>query len=233
MDLMLKLPAFTTLLAQAAATTPPGREHERRVLVVKWASPFFLLGAGILAGLVLLGLFLLLIKLLTKIAPWEKLSQSSAGHFVAAGLTAVVAAAAISLMHTYTFTTGDASVESWMIYLAVALLSAIVGWCTVFCAGARVPTHFFATLGEGASRVLGGGCPDGDGGRPAGRMRIPATRRRSQKYPQIVSNGTRATPSKSQPLPPNVELDQAELTEVPLSIEYQLMTSMVIRSTRQ
>ncbi len=56
MDLLLKLSAFPTLLAQAADAAAPVNTNAEHWLV-KWASPFFLVGAGILAGLILLACF--------------------------------------------------------------------------------------------------------------------------------------------------------------------------------
>lgn len=231
MDLLLKFNTFPTLLAQAADVTQQTGNSNAEFWLVKWASPFFLLGAGILAGLVLLGLFLLLIKVLSNVDPWEKLSQSSAGHFVGAGLTAIVAGAAIWAIHVYSFNDQVSGTERWMIYLAVALLSAILGWALVFCAGRKSASTLFATLGEGASLVLGVvvlmlmvvGLLAG--------LIFPQREAALQSVPRLFQTGTRAYTFDIPALPPNVELDQAELTEVPLEVEYQLMTTMVIRST--
>ena len=231
MDLLQKLPAMPILLAQAAAEATPAVSANAEHWLVKWASPFFLVGAGILAGFILLGLFLVLVKILSRIEPWEKLSHSSVGHFVSAGLTALVAAIAISLIRVYSFNGRESSVESWMIYMAVVLLSAILGWAVVFCAGRKSADTLFSTLSEGASLVLGVivlaimivGLLAG--------LIFPSPQNALASIPRLFQTGTREYTFDIPALPANVELDQAELTEVPLAIEYQLMTSMVIRSS--
>lgn len=230
MDLLQKLPAMPILLAQAAEAAPAAGANAEHWLV-KWASPFFLVGAGILAGLILLGLFLVLIKILSRIEPWEKLSHSTAGHFVGAVLTAIVAVAAIWLIRIYSFNGRESSVESWMIYMAVVLLSAILGWAVVFCAGRKSADTLFSTLSEGASLVLGVivlaimvvGLLAG--------LIFPGPQNALASIPRLFQTGTREYTFDIPALPANVELDQADLTEVPLAVEYQLMTSMVIRST--
>ena len=230
MDLLQKLPAMPILLAQAAEAAPAVSSNAEHWLV-KWASPFFLIGAGILAGMILLGLFLLLVKILSKIPAWENLSKSSSGHFVGAGLTAVVAGLAIWAIHIYSFNGRESTAERWMIYLAVVMLSAILGWAVVFCAGRKSASTLFSTLSEGASLVLGVivlavmvvGLLAG--------LIFPGPENALKSIPRLFQTGTKTYTFDIPALPANVELDQAQLTEVPLAIEYQLMTSMVIRST--
>ncbi len=198
---------------------------------MKWASPFFLVGVGILAGFLLLGLFLLLVKILSNIKPIEQLSQSSAGHFVGAAVTAIVSGAAIWLIHIYSFDGRETSVERWMIYLAVVLLSAIIGWAFVFCPGRKSASTLFGTLGEGASLVLGVvvmmvmavGLLSG--------LLFPQPEAAMRSIPRLFQTGTREYTYDIPAMPANVELDQAPLVEIPLEVELPLMTGMVIRST--
>lgn len=230
MDLLQKLPALPILLAQAtdpAAAVNSNAEH----WLVKWASPFFLVGVGILAGLLLLALFLLLIKVLSNIDPWEKLSHSSSGHFVSAILTAVVAAGAIRMIHIYSFTGKEQSVERWMIYLAVVMLSAILGWAIVFCASRKSASTLIGTLTEGAALVLGlVVVMVMIIGLVAGTI-FPEPQKALSSIPRLFQTGTKPYTFDIPALPANVDLDQAKLTEVPLTVEYQLMTALSIRST--
>lgn len=119
-----------------------------------WASPFFLVGVGILAGLVLLAVFALLTKLLSAVPPWESLSRSPFGHVVAAILTVAIAGGAWALISRQTFAGPDQNLEKILIFIAVLLLSAIVGWAVVFCAGKKSASNLWGTLSEGASSVL-------------------------------------------------------------------------------
>ncbi len=230
MDLLLKLSAFPTLLAQAADAAAPVNTNAEHWLV-KWASPFFLVGAGILAGLILLALFSLLVKALSNIEPWESLSKSSAGHFAGAGLTALFAGLSIWMIHIYSFNGSEASVERWMIYLAVALLSAILGWGLVFCAGKQSARSLFATLTEGASLVLGViVLMIMVVGLLAGWI-FPQPETALRSVPRLFQTGTRVFTYDVPALPANVELDQATLTEIPLEVETGLLTALSIRST--
>ncbi len=232
MDFLQNFSTVPVLLAQTAETIPSTTgPSNAEFWLVKWASPFFLIGLGILAGLVLLGLFLVLVKVLSRVEPWEKLSQSSAGHFVAAVLTAITGGVAIWLIHTYSFYGRESSTEKSMIYLAVFLLSAIFGWALVFCAGRKSADTLLATLTEGASLVLGGvvlivmvvGLLAG--------LIFPQPQDALASIPRLFQTGTRAYTFDIPAMSTTVDQDQATLTEIPLAVDYQLLTSLVIRST--
>ena len=228
MDLLQKLTAIPTLLGQAAA---PAVNSNAEHWLVKWASPFFLIGVGILAGMILLGLAVLLIKVLSQIGPWEKLSHTSAGHVVGALLTAVIAGLAISLIHVYSFNGGESASERWMIYFSVGLLSAILGWGLVFCAGQKSASTLLATLSEGASLILGVivlmvmvlGLLAG--------LIFTQPESALKSVPRLFQTGTREYVFDIPAMPANVELDQAPLTEVPFEFEYQLLTGFNVQST--
>lgn len=219
---MQLLQNFTTLpLAQGGADW-----------LVAWASPFFLVGVGILGGLVLLGLFLLLSKVLSRLGPWEKLSHGTAGHVVAALLTAVIAAACARVAQLHAFDGRETNLERGLIYFTLVMLSAIVGWAIVFCAGRKSADTMFATLSEGASSVLGililvvmlVGLLAG--------LLFPDPQGALSSIPRLFQTGTREYKTVIPGTPATANLDDAPLMLVPLDIDAQLLTSLKIQTDR-
>jgi len=131
-------------------------QTNREFWLTTWASPFFLVGLGILGGLILLGLFVVLFKGLSRIPVWEQLSHrhNPAGHVVAGILTALMALGAWQIVQQQGFTGPAEGLEKILVFLSVLLLSAIIGWALVFCAGRKSADTLLSTLTEGASSVL-------------------------------------------------------------------------------
>ncbi|MCC6508192.1 MAG: ABC transporter permease subunit [Pirellulaceae bacterium] len=219
---MLSTNMFPGILAQSSA----------EFYLVKWASPFFLVGCGVLAGLILLAIFLVIAKVLSRIQPWESLSRSPAGHLVAAVLTALVAGFTVWVMNPRAFDGRESNLERGLIYLAVVMLSAIVGWAFVFCAGRKSADTLVSTLTEGASMVLGIvalivmviGLLSG--------FLFPQPMAALTSVPRLFETGTRPYVTTIPGTPSTVNLDEAPFVEVPLDIDAQLLTSLVIRSDR-
>ena len=59
--------------------------------LTKWLTPVWFLGVGLAIGMVAIGLFILLSRILSGIPAWERLSHSVAGHVVAFVITAAIA----------------------------------------------------------------------------------------------------------------------------------------------
>lgn len=137
---------------QSALTLPLGQATTDKVVSV--LTPIWYLGAGIALGLILLVAFVLLFKLLSSIATWEKLSHSPAGHAVAALLTAAIAVGVWFLIPLET--RGNAALrEPLLLAIALGLISSIAGWAIVFCSSKQAAANSFSTLGEGVSGYLG------------------------------------------------------------------------------
>lgn len=212
--------------------TLPLAQGNAEFWLIKWASPFFLVGVGILAGLLLLALCIVLFKVLSRIAPWEHLSHGVAGHAVAAVLTALISAGAVRVAQAQAFNGQETSLERGLIFLTLVMLSAIVGWALVFCAGRKSADTLLATLSEGASSVLGivvlivmvVGLLAG--------LIFPNPQSALSSIPRLFETGTREFTTVVPGTPANVNLDDAPLVPVPLDIDAPLLTSLAIRTDR-
>lgn len=123
--------------------------------LTKWLTPVWFLGVGLAIGLVAIGLFIVLAKVLSSIPAWERLSHSVAGHVVAFVITAVIAGAGYYLLiYPATDTSDLVGTEKLMLGIALTLLSAILGWAIVFCCSKQAATNSFATMSEGVSGYL-------------------------------------------------------------------------------
>lgn len=121
----------------------------------KWFTPLWFLGVGLLLGMVAVGLFMLLTRVLSKVPAWERLSHSFAGHVVAALITAGIAGAGyFYLIYPAADSSKLVEVEKLMLTIALTLLSAIVGWAIVFCSSKQASISAFATMTEGVSGYL-------------------------------------------------------------------------------
>lgn len=105
-------------------------------------------------GLVALALLLLIFRGLSLLPVWERLSSSSAGHVVAAILTAVLAYTIWLVLPAQAIGSGDLK-EPLLLGVALVLLCAIVGWSLVFCSSRRMVISGISTLTEGAAGYLG------------------------------------------------------------------------------
>lgn len=124
-------------------------------LLTKWLTPIWFLGVGLAIGLVAIGLFLLLTRILSGIPVWERLSHSMAGHAVALVITGGLAGSGYYFMIRPAIDpTEIAGTEKLMLGIALTLLSAIVGWAIVFCSSKQASLNSFATMGEGVSGYL-------------------------------------------------------------------------------
>ncbi len=218
MDLILNLTSLP--LAQSTAA---------EFWLVKWASPFFLVGSGILAGLVLLAIFLLIAKILSTIPAWEGLTTSATGHVVAAIVTAAVAGLAIWVCNSQAFDGKESNVEVGLIYIAILMLSAIVGWAFVFVPGRKSANTVFTTLSEGAASLLGIiAVVVMVIGLLAGSL-FPKPVAALVSIPRLFQTGT---VEYSFPIKGTLNPDTAQLAEIPLEIDSQLLTSLVIRTDR-
>jgi hypothetical protein len=141
---MMQLPASVALLPLGQVSTN---------WMTSWLTPIWFLAAGIAIGLIALAIFVVLVKLLSNIPVWEQLSRSSAGHAVAALITALLAGGIWSLLPESAV--GDSALqEPMLIGIGLVLVSAIVGWAIVFCSSAQASKNAYATLSEGAAGYL-------------------------------------------------------------------------------
>lgn len=123
--------------------------------LTKWLTPVWFLGVGLAIGLVAIGLFIVLARVLSSIPAWERLSHSMAGHVVAFAITAAIAAAGYFYMiHPTNDNTELIGTEKLMLGIALTLLSAILGWGIVFCCSKQAATNAFSTMSEGVSGYL-------------------------------------------------------------------------------
>ncbi len=123
--------------------------------LTKWLTPVWFLGVGLAIGLVAVGLFIVLTRILSAIPAWERLSHSIAGHFVALLITAAIAGAGyFVLIHPAIDSSELVGTEKLMLGIALSLLSAILGWAIVFCCSKQAATSAFATMTEGVSGYL-------------------------------------------------------------------------------
>ena len=123
--------------------------------LTKWLTPVWFLGVGLAIGLVAIGLFILLTRIMSGIPIWERLSHSIAGHAVAFAITAAIAGTGYyTLIHPAIDNSEMVGTEKLMLGIALTLLSAIVGWAVVFCCSKQAATNAFATMKEGVSGYL-------------------------------------------------------------------------------
>ncbi len=123
--------------------------------LTKWLTPVWFMGVGLAMGLVAIGLFIILTRILSSIPVWERLSHSIAGHVVALLITAALAGTGYYfLIYPANDTSEMVGTEKLMLGIALALLSAIVGWAFVFCCSKQAATNAFATMSEGVSGYL-------------------------------------------------------------------------------
>lgn len=121
----------------------------------KWLTPIWFLGVGVALGMVALLLFMLLCRVLSNVAVWEKLSHSASGHFVAFLLTAAIAGTGFYFfIYPVIDQTELVQVEKLMLTIALTLLCAIVGWSLVFCCSKQASKNAIATMSEGVSGYL-------------------------------------------------------------------------------
>ncbi len=124
--------------------------------LTKWMSPIWFLGVGIAVGVLAVILAVCLFKLLCNVPVWSKLAETSAGHSVAALITAALSLGAWLLI-TANFSADQKpdSNEQLLIFIATAILAAIVGWSLVFCSAVQPAKNAFSTLAEGSSGYIG------------------------------------------------------------------------------
>ena len=197
-----------------------------------WASPFFLVGVGILAGLVLLALFIALMRLLTNVRAWESLSRGPAGHIVAAVITALIAGGLWYLITRQAFTGPEENLERVLIFVAVLMLSAIVGWGLVFCAERKSAVTLLATLGEGASSVLvvvalvvmAIGLLSG--------FVFPDPQSALTSVPRLFQTGTQEHVQVIPGTPSTVNADEAPLVPFKLDVDAKLLDALTISTDR-
>lgn len=221
-------------LLQTLVNLPLAQAPAAESWLVKWASPFFLLGLGILFGLVLLGLFMILIRVLSRIPAWENLSVGSSGHVVAAVITGAIASAACWAIQIQGFGGNNIDPnERTLVFIATILLCAIVGWGIVFCAGRKSSQTLVLTLTEGASRVLGAlAIMTMVIGLLAGLLfREPVKALTS--IPRIFQTGTFDIVKKIPGIPANVNAEESPLVESKLEVDTSLLLNMRIRSDRK
>ncbi|MGN6545993.1 MAG: hypothetical protein ACTHK7_13145, partial [Aureliella sp.] len=200
--------------------------------LTKWASPFFLVGVGILAGLALLAVFLLLVKVLSAIPPWEGLSRSPFGHVVAAILTGAIAAGSWALVSRQGFAGAEQNLEKILVFMAVLLLSAIVGWALVFCAGRKSASNLMGTLSEGASSVLAlVALVIMVVGLLAGLL-FPNPLEAITSVPRLFETGTYEIPITIAGAPADLPAEESPLVPVDLDIKPELLQSLRIKSDR-
>lgn len=124
--------------------------------MTSWLTPIWFYAMGIAIGLVALGIFAIVFRLLSNIAAWEQLSRSPAGHIAAGVITIVLAAGSwFSLRRMIGGTGEEGDFEPLLLGIALTLICAVVGWAIVFCSGKQASKEAFATLGEGAAGFLG------------------------------------------------------------------------------
>jgi ABC-type transport system involved in multi-copper enzyme maturation permease subunit len=123
--------------------------------LTKWLTPVWFLSVGLALGLIAIGVFIVLTRMLSRIPIWERLSHSLAGHVVAALITAAIAGSSFYfLIYRVQDNSELVETEKLMLGIAMTLLSAIVGWAVVFCCSKQAATDAIATLSEGVSGYL-------------------------------------------------------------------------------
>lgn len=214
-------------------TVMPLAQASTESWLVKWASPFFLVGVGILAGLLLLGVFMLLMRLLSYVKPWEGLSHGPAGHVVAAVLTALVAGGAwVVVVDRQGFAGAEQNLERVLTFIAVLMLSAIVGWALVFCAERKSARTLLGTLTEGASAVLlvivlvvmVVGLLSG--------LLFPNPQSALTSVPRLFETGTEVVQQVIPAAPADVPPEEAPLVPFELNVDRNLLDALTIRTDR-
>lgn len=140
---MLDLPLFLPL-AQA-----------KEPWLTTWLTPIWFLGMGIGLGLIGLAILVVLFRVLSAIGPWQSLSKSSAGHVVAAIISAALAAGIWFFGFDQDLIGETELNEPVLLGISLFLLCAIVGWSLVFCAAKQPAKAAISTLTEGVSGYLG------------------------------------------------------------------------------
>ena len=200
--------------------------------LTKWASPFFLVGVGILAGLVLLAVFIALTRLLSYIKPWERMTHGPAGHIVAALITAAIAGGLCFWINQQGFGGQEQNLERALIFTAVLMLSAVFGWAVVFCAGRKSADTLLATLSEGASSVLVVivlvvmvvGLLSG--------LVFPDPQSALTSVPRLFQTGTQQISQVIPGTPAETNLDEAPLVPFEVDVDPKLLTSMTLHTDR-
>lgn len=135
--------------------------------VTKWLTPMWLFGTGVGAGIVLLGLAVLLLKGLSYIPVFAYLqNQRTTAHIVSLILTVLLGGTLYVLGCTLFDDSGNSDVtktvfniqealqpnkEQVMFGLAIALLSTVVAWGIVFGSMPKNASEIYRTLTEGVS----------------------------------------------------------------------------------
>ncbi len=118
-----------------------------------WLTPIWYLAVGIALGLAAVVVATVLFRGLS-FTPWAELTKSSAGHAVAALLTAILSGLIFWFVPTAAW--GDPELqEPLLVKIAVVLVCAIVGWAIVFCSGRQAARSAWSVLTEGAAGYIG------------------------------------------------------------------------------
>jgi len=120
--------------------------------MARWLAPIWFLGVGVAAGLVLLGLFLGLFYLLSKVpVVFDSLRRSGAAHWVA-GLAALVLTGGYSWT-AYGVLKGSGfefrEDELILLSLAALVIFSILSWSVLFCSSTRFLMEVRSLLFEG------------------------------------------------------------------------------------
>ncbi len=129
--------------------------------MAKWLTPFWFIGVGILAGLVVLSLFLALAFLL--IVPTRGLETARKNgtlHGVALAITALLGIGIGSLLNTGDFrraffVRGEFATEEWLLVsVALSAMTGAVVWALLFCSSSRFFGELRALLFEGVGLAM-------------------------------------------------------------------------------
>ncbi len=212
-------------LAQASATW-----------LTAWLTPVWFLAAGVALGFVALGAFLLIFRGLSLIPFWSKLSQSPAGHAVAAVVSLAMAGTIWTLLPDGALGSPERN-EPLLLGIALLLVCGIVGWSLVFCASTRIASSSLRILGEGAAGylALSGGVLVALGAAlwllnfisPSPVVADPA--KAFASIPQVFSTGQQEV---SRVIPGGGDDSQAPFVAVDLPIDFELLDALTVSTDK-
>lgn len=127
--------------------------------VARWLTPVWLLGMGVLFGVLLLLLFLAVVSVLSRIPFFDGIRKRGwTGHILAAVLSAIVgigvSGLSTQLMGGIRERGAYPKDEMTLVLIAVALISMIFGWGITFCSNRRFVGEIKSLLFEGIGYYL-------------------------------------------------------------------------------
>jgi hypothetical protein len=120
--------------------------------MARWLTPIWFLGVGIVAGLAILGLFVGLFYVLSKVTVLEQFRRDWSAHVVALVVTLVLGGAVAAY-----FSKGNAGLQFWewtMNSIAITMMIGIVVWSVMYCSSPRFLGELRSLLFEGVGLYM-------------------------------------------------------------------------------